>query len=106
MLLLSYSTPSYSTPSYSTPKTAYINDYGWKPHSRGGLGFTNFGGGTDGPTYQYEQTFSYSACALCNTHYAKASDFGTLDSRHLNPDPMRYYHRDPEAGEHRNPDWD
>jgi len=100
----SYSTPSYSS-TYSAPKAA-INDYGWKSYTRGGLGFTNFGGGTDGPTYQYERTFSYSACPLCKTYYAKESDFGTLDRRDLNYDPMRDYHRDPEQGENRNPDWD
>ena len=83
-----------------------IMDYGWKPYTPGGLSFTNFGGGTDGPHYQYEQHFSYKPCAVCNTQYARASDFGTIDSRHLNPDPMRDYWRDPEVGENRNPDWD
>ena len=82
-----------------------IQDYGWKPYTRGGLGFTNFGGGTDGPQYQYEQTFSYKPCSVCNTQYAKASDFGRVDDLSSHPDPMRDYHRDPEVGENRNPDW-
>ena len=83
-----------------------VNAYGtWEPYTRGGIGFTNFGGGTDGPQYQYEPMVSYSACSICNTHYARVSDFDTLDSRHINLDPMRDYHRDPEVGENRNPDW-
>ena len=35
-----------------------INDYGWEPSSRSGIGIDNFAGGTRGPSYQYEQTYT------------------------------------------------
>lgn len=70
-----------------------IHDYGWKPHVPGGLTFTQFGGGTDGPNYQYEATFKRD-CGLGCTEYARASDFETLDSRHVFYDHDRSYGSD------------
>ena len=70
-----------------------IHDYGWEPYTPGGLGFTNFGGGTDGPYYQYEATYSRD-CGLGCTQYARASDFETLDSRHTHRDYDRHYDHD------------
>jgi hypothetical protein len=59
-----------------------IHDYGWKPYTPGGIGINNFAGGTYGPRYQYEPTFKLD-CGFGCTRYARASDFGTLNSRDL-----------------------
>ena len=79
-------------------------DYGWRPYTPGGMGIDQSNGGTRGPGYQFEQHYQ-RYCGLGCTQYARASDFGTLDRRHLHLDPERRGNRDPEYGENRNPDW-
>ena len=70
-----------------------IHDYGWEPYRPGGLSINNFGGGTRFQQYQYEPHFSRS-CGLACTQYARASDFGSLDSRHTHYDYDRHYNHD------------
>ena len=70
-----------------------IHDYGWEPYRPGGLGINNFGGGSRFPQYQSEPHFTRS-CGLGCTQYARASDFGTLDSRHTHYDYDRNYNHD------------
>lgn len=82
---------SFQTSSISS-SPGNIHNYGWQSSPPVGLTFTNFGGGTDGPFYQYEQTFTRS-CGLGCSQTARASDFGRLDSRHLHPD-HNYMHVD------------
>ena len=75
----------------------------WYPSTRSGMGIDNFAGGTRGPNYQYEQTYTRST-GLFTTQTAKASDFYTIAREHLHLDPSRDDNRDPERGMNRDPE--
>lgn len=68
----------------------YCYDYEWKPTTRSGMWIDQFSGGTRGPGYQFEQTYTRS-CGLGCVQTAKASDFAVFTQENLHYDTDRSY---------------